>query len=262
MNTHQDPVAQSSADVAASPEAVAPPTPPTPPRARRDWWKALTRRLGEIGIVTAGILIAFALDAWWDSRSQDEQEQVHLRALVGDMQQNVAALKTLLETEEGIMASSQDLLKRARTQAVRDDGSLTPLFNQVFNSGRYDPVMGAYEALINSGGLTLIRDEPLRAALAEFAAKVRGRYTESWSDEHYFAFARDFAGRLMLMHAQEVDEAAREQALRQMLSDSRFQEHLAMRFYSERDMVNRYRYLLEQAEQLLAQLQKHAQQLD
>ena len=92
--------------------------------------------------------------------------------------------------------------------------------------------MGAHEALVNSGRLTLIRQEALRAALAEFAAKVGGQYTESWSEEHYFAFAREFAG----------------------LRDRRFQEHLALRYYSERDVANKYRGLLQKAEAVLAQV--------
>lgn len=259
MNAHQDPVAQVDADAQSGHEPDASPPPPAP---ARNWWLSLRRRAGEVAIVTVGILIAFALDAWWDSRAQAREEQIHLRALVSDMQQNVTALKALLETEEKIMAGSRELLERARAEPVRADAPLQELFNQVFNSGRYDPVMGAYEALVNSGGLTLIRDETVRAALAGFAAKVRGRYTESWSDEHYFAFAREFAGRVMLMHAREMDAAAREQVLREMLREPRFQEHLAMRYYSERDMASRYRYLHEQAEQLLSQLQEQVQDLD
>lgn len=222
------------------------------PAARR--WKAVARALGEIAVVTAGILIAFALDAWWDNRATAEQEQVHLRALASDLQQNVAALKTLLESEEGVMSSSQELLRLARAQQPPATASLQELFASVFNSGRYEPVMGAYEALVNSGGLTLIRDESLRAALAEFAAKIHGQYEETWSNERYFSFAREFVGRVVLLHAQNAGADAREREYQEMLRDPRFQEHLALRYYSERDLENKYRGLLRQAEELLVHL--------
>jgi len=219
-------------------------------------WKAVARPLGEIVIVTVGILIAFALDAWWDDRATAQQEQVHLRALASDLQQNIAALRTLIETEESVTSSSEELLRLARAQKGGSAPSLEGLFTSVFNSSRYEPVMGAYEALVNSGGLTLIRDESLRAALAEFAAKVSGRYAESWSDEQYFSFAREFAGRVALLHVQNQGADVRERAYQEMLRDPRFQEHLALRYYGERDVANKYRGLLQQAEAVLAQLRK------
>lgn len=226
------------------------------PPARPPPWKVVARWLGEIAVVTVGILIAFALDAWWDNRATAEQEQVHLRALASDLQQNIAALQELLEKEESVMSSCQGLLKLTRAEQAPPAASLEELFSSVFNSGRYEPVMGAYEALVNSGGLTLIRDESLRAALAEFAAKVQGQYAETWSNEHYFSFTREFGGRYLLLHAQSTAADARERAYEAMLRDPRFQEHLATRYYSERDMANKYRGLLKQAEELLAQLRE------
>ncbi|MGH8203119.1 MAG: hypothetical protein ACREST_00830, partial [Steroidobacteraceae bacterium] len=181
-------------------------------------------------------------------------EQVHLRALASDLQQNIGSLQTLIGKEKTVMSSSQELLKRALAQPSVSTASLEELFSEVFNSVRFEPVMGAYEALVNSGGLTLIRDESLRAALAEFAAKVGGQYAESWSEEHYFAFAREFAGRVTVLHSQNPAADAREHAYEEMLRDRRFQEHLALRYYSERDVANKYRGLLQQAEAVLAQV--------
>ncbi len=225
--------------------------PPVPTRVA--WLKSVARRLGEIAIVTIGILIAFALDAWWDNRATAAQEQVHLRALASDLQQNVTALKSHIEVENAIIESCRQLLEIARA-----DGEPPPLgdhINQVFSSGRYDPVMGAYEALVNSGGLTLIRDEQLRAALAEFAARTRGQYEESWTDQHYFAFARDFAGRIAMLHLQRTGAEAAQREYQAMLAEPKFLEHLALRYYSERDIGQKYSDLLRQAEALLVQLQ-------
>jgi hypothetical protein len=43
---------------------------------------------------------------------------------------------------------------------------------------------------------------------------------------------------------------------RPLVRDPRFQEHLALRYYGERDVANKYRGLLQQAEAVLAQLRK------
>jgi Family of unknown function (DUF6090) len=228
------------------------------PRAPRLRWARLGHALGEIAIVTVGILIAFALNAWWENRATANREQVHLRALISDFERNVSALRSLIELEEDVMSSAQELLTLARASGPSEKKSVFDLMNRVFNSSRYEPVMGAYEALINSGGLMLIRDESLRAALAEFAAQVNNQYTEDWSNEHYFAFAREFAGTYMLQGWEAQTEAANdERPLQEMLANPRFQGHLVLRYYGERDMLQKYRALLRQAESVLTHLRAH-----
>jgi len=210
--------------------------------------------LGEIGIVTVGILIAFSLDQWWDNRSLARQEQAHLRALASDFQQNVDSLKKLIVLEQQVAASSHELLLRAQ---ARQSGSetLSQLFSRVFNSARYEPVMGAYEALVNSAGLTLIQDDSLRGALAQFAARVNDQYAERWSNELYFTFAREFAGKIVLAF-ETTSDADREREFQELLHDPRFQGHLAMRYSGERDMAREYDGLLQQAEAVLSQVRK------
>jgi hypothetical protein len=224
------------------------------PVARRRWQR-FARAPGEIAIVTAGILIAFALDAWWDNRVTAEREQIHLRALASDFEQNVESLQKLIQMEDDVISSSRSLLELARAAEPVDEKPLVELMNRVFNSGRYEPVMGAYEALVNSGGLMLIRDESLRSALAEFAARVDGKYAETWSSEHYFAFVREFGASYMLYTWDGERRKPDERVFEQMLRNPRFHEHLAMRYYSERDLAREYRELHQQAMGVLTQLQ-------
>ena len=211
--------------------------------------------LGEIGIVTVGILIAFSLDQWWDNRSLARREQAHLRALASDFQQNVDSLKKLIVLEQQVSASSHELLLRSQSRQPSSSESLSKLFARVFNSGRYEPVMGAYEALVNSAGLTLIQDDSLRAALAQFSARVNDRYAERWSNELYFTFAREFGGRIVLAF-ETTSDADREREFQELLHDPRFQGHIALRYSGERDMAREYDGLLQQAEAVLSQVHK------
>jgi hypothetical protein len=223
------------------------------PVVERTRLKVLVRGLGEVVIVTIGILIAFVLDAWWDGRSMARQEQIHLRALASDFQQNVDALSKLVALEKSIASGSRELLLRARGGS-ESSKSLDTLISEVFSSARYEPTMGAYEALVNSAGLTLIQDAALRASLAQFAAAVNNDYSESWSNQQYFAFAREFGGRIVLGFHEQTVAADRERTLQELLRDSKFQDHLALRYYGERDMAKHYEGLLQQAEAILAQV--------
>jgi hypothetical protein len=132
------------------------------------------------------------------------------------------------------------------------------LLGRVFNSARFAPLMGAYEAVVSSGGLAQLRDDSLRLALADFASLMQGRYYERYADELYFDFVRSFTGQLGLtaaVVALDSDTAMRAAAAsvrqRELLSDPKFREHLALRFLAERDVAASYRGILGKAERVL-----------
>jgi hypothetical protein len=218
-----------------------------------------SRLLLEGLVVVASILIAFALDAWWSQRAEERTEAAHLRALRTDFQANVARLQSLIAREEATADASRRLLVVASTPRMPSaEDSLANLLGRVLNSGRFDPVMGAYEAVVSSGGLAQVQDDSLRLALADFASLVQGRYTERYSDELYFDFVRSFTGRLGLSSAVlALDPSQTGRAVSsagynlQLLSDPKFHEHLALRYFAERDVASAYRGLLGKAERVL-----------
>jgi hypothetical protein len=216
------------------------------------------RILIEMVAVVASILIAFSLDAWWTRRAEARTETAHLRALRSDFEQNVARLRVHIEREERIADASRRLLLVAISPTTPSpEDSLGSLLGQVFNSGRFDPVMGAYEAVVNSAGLDQVRDDSLRLALAEFASALQGRYEERFSDELYFDFTRSFMGRLGFTAAVvsdslvAADGAAVSPSQGALLGDPRFREHLALRYMAESGVAGAYRGLLEKAERIL-----------
>lgn len=111
---------------------------------------------------------------------------------------------------------------------------------QVFSSVRFEPVMGAYDALLNSAGLTLIRDDELRSSLAAFAARMNGRYSERFSDELYFSLIRDFAGKLGIGD-EVLSDRKPSTSFSSLLADAKFQEYLAPRHLAENEVAGQYR---------------------
>ena len=151
---------------------------------------------GEIFIVVAGVLIAFALNAWWAERSARIEEQTHLRALIRDFEQNVGVYGELITRAKRTSDASLELLQLARKQPDADPAVVGRMIGPVFSSYRKKPALDAYEALASSGGLTLIRDEKLRATLAGFADRSSEPYQERFSDGVYLAFATRYIGQL------------------------------------------------------------------
>jgi hypothetical protein len=215
---------------------------------------AWLRAAREIAIVTLGILIAFALNAWWEEHRERRQEQQHLRALASDFEQNVKRLVFLVEKQERVARRTFSLLEAARAPQPGTPESIRSLVQEVFSSQRFEPVMGAYEALVNSTGLTLIRDDELRSALADFAALVNGRYAERFADELYFQLVQTFAGRLQFADMLAAPQAT-PASYAELLQDPKFQEYLAWRHLLEQQVGDHYRGLHQRAEHILEQLE-------
>ncbi|HYC50328.1 MAG TPA: DUF6090 family protein [Gemmatimonadaceae bacterium] len=211
------------------------------------------RIAGEIVIVVIGILIAFALDAAWERRSARAEEHAHLRALASDFQENVSRLEQHIRQEESISAASREMLELAQRPGDTTGEAAGSLMGRVFNSGRYEPVMGAYEALVNSAGLTVIQDDSLRASLADFSARVSARYAERYSDELYFAFIREFSGQLGFAEASTA-KGFDSQQLNGLLRNPKFRDYLALRYLSERDVARRYQELRTVAQAVLSRI--------
>lgn len=223
------------------------------PRRNSRGRRALLRAAGEIAIVVVGVLIAFALNAWWVERDARRNEQVHLRALIADFQWNAGSLRQLVERQGRIEQASLNLLKLARTEPAAPPERVLAMLDPVFSSIRFEPVMGAYDALLNSAGLALIEDDELRASLATFAARMNGRYTERYADELYFSFTREFAGQVRFADVL-LAEPAPSASFAPLLGDPKFQDHLAFRHAAEREVANEYGRFLREAEAIIAQL--------
>lgn len=231
------------------------------PKSKLSTWRWA---FAEIGIVVVGILIAFGLNSWWEGRAAQDREQSHLATLHSDFQRNVERLEALAKTQDRVSQTSRDLLLVARGHASASPDSVDRLMSEVFSSDRFDPVMGAYENLVNSGGLSQIRDPILRATLASFAAMVDSRYWEEFSMTLYLDFSRAFMGRLgwadaiLGLEAGIGSETSPERQPgwnHEILADPTFQDHLAFRFSSQRDVAGMYRNLADQALQVLERIE-------
>jgi hypothetical protein len=208
---------------------------------------------GEIFVVVAGVLIAFGLNAWWVDSVLQAEEQTHLRALVRDFERNAALYDEVMKRAERASAASLELLQLARKQPDADAAVVQRLMNEVFQSYREKPALDAYQALVNSAGLTLIRDDTLRQALAGFADRASEPYQERFSDQFYFAFMTRYVGRLGIA-SQVAQDSSVPQPLGDLLRDPVFQEHLALRHALERDVASDYSDRSAEARAILEQL--------
>ena len=147
------------------------------------WWIVLQG----LGIV-ASIVVAFAIDAWWDKRQDEETASVLLQALSRDVSQLTERLEFEKQFNDGIYAALVTLLEASTTSNQLSARDVDVLIGKViwYNTS-VDWVSSALNALVADGLIELIDDPELRLAFMDLhigLANVRAYYTTDEKFHH------------------------------------------------------------------------------
>lgn len=137
------------------------------------------RVLSELIVIVVGVLIAFQVESWRDSAQSRQREQAQLAALAADFNENVARLRDA-EAFQGraLRAYRQVLAIGTRDTPMPPPDSAYALFRHIRQFARFEPVTGAYDAMVSSGDLRLLQSQELRAHLAAFVGAAGGGYED------------------------------------------------------------------------------------
>lgn len=134
----------------------------------------LPRLLLEGLVVIASILIAFAIDAWWDERHEARARQAILGALRSDASAAQAeaarvrpGLVTGLERTAAFLALA-DQTPREASEAQQIDQLATGLFL----SPSFDAPLGSFQALLSAGDLSYVDNPELLRLVTGLLAQV------------------------------------------------------------------------------------------
>jgi hypothetical protein len=124
------------------------------------------RLFAEFTVIVAGVLIALAVDSWWERRQERNHAREYLAQLLVDFQGTERRLRGTIETEtqrlEGVNSVIGSALRGPWPQA--DSLELPTGYNY------FEPLEGTLSALIQSGDLRLLRNDSVRFELIAFSA--------------------------------------------------------------------------------------------
>ena len=129
-----------------------------------------SRILVEGFVIVISILLAFAIDAWWDDQVEQKREREHLTSMRDEFAASLPGVDhvlTSVEQHAGNVEQFIELLKNADGQPVRIPGEL---LGSAATWRTSDVSTSTLDALMASGDLNLIRNPELRAALAGLPA--------------------------------------------------------------------------------------------
>lgn len=129
----------------------------------------LFKLLAEALLIIFSILLAFAIQAWWEERKERLEERKLLVNLQTDFIKNKDLLDIAITRFEGTLSNAQAMMDYIHPGEPPQKETLADsiLFKHLIWY-TYDPIVGTLNSAIASGHISLIENEMLRAELAEW----------------------------------------------------------------------------------------------
>jgi hypothetical protein len=165
-------------------------------------WKRL---LAEFAVIVAGVLIALAVDSWWERRQERNQEEEYLKQLLVDFQATERRLRGAIAADTKRVEEVNSVIGRALRGPLpqADSLELPTGYNYL------EPLTGTLTALVQGGDLRLLRSDSIRFELIAYSALIHEtetilRHTETliWNSTE----------RVILGRARHSQSAARREA--------------------------------------------------
>ncbi len=149
------------------------------------------RFLAEGVVIVGSILLAFAIQAWWDSKGEANQSSALIAALSEDFKAADLRLTEVLAAHERAYLSAERLLSYAEAGGVPADdrAKVDSVFSRLFYSmDKFNPPMGTVETILSSGRLDLFDDAELVRELTRWTSAIDDyKEWEAAGSDHFYS---------------------------------------------------------------------------
>ena len=128
----------------------------------------------ESAVVVMSILIAFALDAWWNERQLQRDTAEDLAIVQFELEENIRLIRVTTDIIDQVLAANDVFIAELTSQpdSTMVDIDDTTIWWAIFNNPTLDLSFGATDAWIADGRLGALGSPMLRQRLASVRGKV------------------------------------------------------------------------------------------
>jgi len=120
-------------------------------------------------VIVVSILLAFAVDAWWDERQKRDSEIQQLNRVAAELEINAARIRTKLETLSRARDATSELISwMGPKPTIVSPESFSETFVQMYSIGMFRLVRAASEDYLAAGLIDSARSAEVRYALSEW----------------------------------------------------------------------------------------------
>ena len=167
-------------------------------------WKRISV---EAAAIVGSILLAFAIDAWWDELKDRELEQELLASLIEEFEGAAVEFEIRWTGHEHRLAAAMQLSALSDKSIKQlNPEVLKILWHQAYSPAMSDPPQGALTSAIATGRISLIRNKTLKSRLTGWSGRLADlNHTErNLSDYVNNVFIPDMSNRALLPHVSTV----------------------------------------------------------
>ena len=209
------------------------------------------RICAEGGAIVVSILLAFAIDAWWEARGERIDEQVIVSELSAEFSTAEAQIGELIADHEQKLQNFERLIELLSGDDVAaNETEIFTLANDLWTISPYEPTMPVYQNLLESSGLDRISDDSIRKSLRLYEeASIRNReWDDTMKDLDTLYLVGTLSSRIPFIGS-IMDSGAFRNAVRpspvELAADLDFRNTVALRAIGERVLIVRRTRMLE-----------------
>jgi hypothetical protein len=133
-------------------------------------WKRLSI---EAAAIVGSILLAFAIEAWWEDRQNRESEQVALRSLREDFEASRQELSQRLRSLENARIRFDEFQSMSPEDIERlQQSKIDDMIAGLMTGATFDPFLGTIDAMVADGRLALVRSQMIRKLLSAWLKAI------------------------------------------------------------------------------------------
>jgi hypothetical protein len=155
----------------------------------------------EATAIVGSILLAFAIDAWWDGRQDLRIEQELLASLIQEFEDTATELNIRWkEADQRRIAATQLAALNDQTIVQADPRTLYRLWIQTYTPSISDPPEGTLTSAIATGRSSLIRSKMLQSRLTGWSGRLANLHNteRNITDFMIIVFIQDISQRALL----------------------------------------------------------------
>jgi len=123
--------------------------------------------------IVGSILLAFAIDAWWQQRNELKQADTLILSLHAEFETSQVHLTEWLAGSRWMHRTTTELLEAIKAAETGDEVQVRhETIVGSIGAATYDPIRSTLDAMLSSGQINLIEDAELRNAIALWEQKL------------------------------------------------------------------------------------------
>ena len=209
--------------------------------------KYLFYAIGEVALVMIGILLALQVNNWNEVRKEKKKEQVLLKKLASDLEDDIISLEEIIKDDSLLFKSLSDMSTRVLSANTVEEAQIRD--NALFRFNHFYANKTTLENIVSSGQIDIIKNDTLMDNLLNYYRQVK--INNNGLDESIKNYSRDIENYLTRFDHLKDHPLLKKKSIEDYRADPFFLNSLFFKNGLLKYQMTNYKGLKERAQEIL-----------